>query len=86
MTGGAANSHTVVTADAEGRTLLVLGGGRPVGTFLRAHPAAATRLLVAYPQTDAYRTEEIRHGLRERGRTARPLAAPHAYYAAREHL
>ncbi|MFF3995115.1 FAD-dependent oxidoreductase [Streptomyces cyaneofuscatus] len=46
--------------DAEGRTLLVLGGDRPIGTFLRAHPATATRLLVAYPQTDAYKTEEIR--------------------------
>ncbi|MFF5973869.1 FAD-dependent oxidoreductase [Streptomyces sp. NPDC012769] len=46
--------------DAEGRTLLVLGGDRPIGTFLRAHPATATRLLVAYPEADAYKTEEIR--------------------------
>lgn len=46
--------------DAEGRTLLVLGGDRPIGTFLRAHPTTATRLLVAYPQADAYKIEEIR--------------------------
>ncbi|MEV8052450.1 FAD-dependent oxidoreductase [Streptomyces bacillaris] len=45
---------------AEGRTLLVLGGDRPIGTFLRAHPATATRLLVAYPEADAYKVEEIR--------------------------
>ncbi|MFI1715930.1 FAD-dependent oxidoreductase [Streptomyces litmocidini] len=46
--------------DAEGRTLLVLGGDRPIGTFLRAHPATDTRLLVAYPAADAYKVEEIR--------------------------
>ncbi|MET9957375.1 FAD-dependent oxidoreductase [Streptomyces sp. NPDC006339] len=46
--------------DAEGRTLLVLGGDRPIGTFLRAHATTATRLLVAYPEADAYKTEEIR--------------------------
>ncbi|MFE6667512.1 FAD-dependent oxidoreductase [Streptomyces sp. NPDC057697] len=47
-------------ADAEGRTLLVLGGDRPIGTFLRAHPATETRLLVAHPEADAYKTEEVR--------------------------
>ncbi|SFL58830.1 FAD-dependent oxidoreductase [Streptomyces pini] len=47
-------------ADAEGRTLLVLGGDRPIGTFLRAHPATGTRLLVAYPAADDYKVEEIR--------------------------
>lgn len=46
--------------DAEGRTLLVLGGDRPIGTFLRAHPDTDTRLLVAYPEADAYKVEEIR--------------------------
>ncbi|MFG2674482.1 FAD-dependent oxidoreductase [Streptomyces sp. NPDC048445] len=46
--------------DAEGRTLLVLGGDRPIGTFLRAHPTTDTRLLVAYPAADAYKTDEIR--------------------------
>ncbi|MBO7939162.1 MULTISPECIES: FAD-dependent oxidoreductase [Streptomyces] len=46
--------------DAEGRTLLVLGGDRPIGTFLRAHPTTDTRLLVAYPAADAYKVEEIR--------------------------
>ncbi|WP_329595135.1 FAD-dependent oxidoreductase [Streptomyces sp. NBC_01005] len=47
-------------ADAQGRTLLVLGGDRPIGTFLRANPTTDTRLLVAYPATDAYKIEEIR--------------------------
>ncbi|MFH8837165.1 FAD-dependent oxidoreductase [Streptomyces sp. NPDC017868] len=46
--------------EAEGRTLLVLGGDRPIGTFLRAHPATDTRLLVAYPAADAYKIEEVR--------------------------
>ncbi|MEV5973052.1 FAD-dependent oxidoreductase [Streptomyces sp. NPDC051921] len=46
--------------DAAGRTLLVLGGDRPIGTFLRAHPTTATRLLVAHTAADAYKTEEIR--------------------------
>lgn len=46
--------------DAHGRTLLVLGGDRPIGTFLRAHPDTDTRLLVAYPEADAYKVEEIR--------------------------
>ncbi|MFB6503937.1 FAD-dependent oxidoreductase [Streptomyces sp. NPDC002466] len=46
--------------DAEGHTLLVLGGDRPIGTFLRANPTTDTRLLVAYPATDAYKVEEIR--------------------------
>lgn len=46
--------------DAEGRTLLVLGGDRPIGTFLRAHPATSTCLLVVHPEADSYKTEEIR--------------------------
>ncbi|WP_030076868.1 FAD-dependent oxidoreductase [Streptomyces baarnensis] len=50
--------------DAEGRTLLVLGGDRPIGTFLRAYPDTDTRLLVAYPEADAYKVEEIRDDLR----------------------
>ncbi|MFJ7127582.1 FAD-dependent oxidoreductase [Streptomyces sp. NPDC098101] len=50
--------------DAEGRALLVLGGDRPIGTFLRAHPTTDTRLLVAYPATDAYKIEEIREDSR----------------------
>lgn len=49
----------VEPGETEGRTLLVLGGDRPVGTFLRAHPTTATRLLVAYPQDDDYKVEEI---------------------------
>ncbi|MFG2841199.1 FAD-dependent oxidoreductase [Streptomyces zaomyceticus] len=46
--------------DAEARTLLVLGGDRAIGTFLRAQPDTETRLLVAYPEPDAYKVEEIR--------------------------
>ncbi|MGW1410693.1 FAD-dependent oxidoreductase [Streptomyces sp. NPDC002403] len=46
--------------DAEGSTLLVLGGDRPIGTFLRAHPTTDTRLLVVHPEADEYKTEEIR--------------------------
>ncbi|WEV24082.1 FAD-dependent oxidoreductase [Streptomyces sp. 71268] len=46
-------------ADAKGRTLLVLGGDRPIGTFLRAHPRIRTRLLVAYPVSDDYKVEEV---------------------------
>ncbi|MEW1545697.1 FAD-dependent oxidoreductase [Streptomyces tsukubensis] len=46
--------------DAEGRTLLVLGGDRPIGTFLRAHPALDVRLVVVHPEADAYKVEEIR--------------------------
>lgn len=45
---------------AEGRTLLILGGDRPLGTFLRAHPHTDTRLLVPYPAGDDYKVEEIR--------------------------
>jgi thioredoxin reductase (NADPH)/alkyl hydroperoxide reductase subunit F len=48
-------------ADAtDARTLLVLGGDRPIGTFLRANPTIGTRLLVAYPVTDEYKIDEIR--------------------------
>ncbi|GAA1305979.1 FAD-dependent oxidoreductase [Streptomyces sanglieri] len=50
--------------DAEGRDLLVLGGDRPIGTFLRAHPDTDTRLLVAYPAADTYKIEEIREDSR----------------------
>ncbi|MFB7211723.1 FAD-dependent oxidoreductase [Streptomyces sp. NPDC056255] len=49
---------------AEGRDLLVLGGDRLIGTFLRANPTTDTRLLVAYPAADAYKIEEIREDSR----------------------
>ncbi|MET7802876.1 pyridine nucleotide-disulfide oxidoreductase, partial [Streptomyces decoyicus] len=45
--------------DAEDRTLLILGGDRPIGTFLRAHPDTNTCLIVAYPASDGYKIEEI---------------------------
>ncbi|MFJ5142910.1 FAD-dependent oxidoreductase [Streptomyces sp. NPDC088707] len=47
-------------ADVAARTILVLGGDRPIGTFLRAHPATGPRLLVAYPEADGYKIEEVR--------------------------
>ncbi|MET8850346.1 FAD-dependent oxidoreductase [Amycolatopsis sp. NPDC004625] len=45
---------------AEGRTLLVAGGDRPAGTFLRAHPTTNTRLLLVFAEPDAHKVEEIR--------------------------
>lgn len=42
-----------------GRTVLVLGADRPLGTLVRAHPGLRTRLLVAHPPEDAYKTEEL---------------------------
>ncbi|MGA5196230.1 FAD-dependent oxidoreductase [Streptomyces exfoliatus] len=50
--------------DAEGRALLVLGGDRLIGTFLRANPTTDTRLLVAYPAADEYKIDEIREDSR----------------------
>ncbi|MFI1257521.1 FAD-dependent oxidoreductase [Streptomyces netropsis] len=46
--------------EVESRTLLVLGGDRPIGTFLRANPTTDTRLLVAYPAADEYKIDEVR--------------------------
>ncbi|MEU1805793.1 FAD-dependent oxidoreductase [Streptomyces sp. NPDC019937] len=42
-----------------GRTVLVLGADRPLGTLTRAHPGLRTRFLVAHPPEDTYKTEEI---------------------------
>ncbi|MGO4748467.1 pyridine nucleotide-disulfide oxidoreductase [Streptomyces sp. 2MCAF27] len=42
-----------------GRTALVLGADRPLGTLLRAHPGLASRFVVACPPGDAYKAEEI---------------------------
>lgn len=46
-------------AEAVGRTWLVIGADRPLGTFLRAHPDLDVTLLVPYPAADAYKTEEV---------------------------
>ncbi|MGK5500503.1 FAD-dependent oxidoreductase [Streptomyces sp. URMC 125] len=43
-----------------GRTVLVLGADRPLGTALRAAPGAAARFLVAYPPPDGYKIDEVR--------------------------
>ncbi|GGP80299.1 FAD-dependent oxidoreductase [Streptomyces melanogenes] len=37
----------------------VLGGDRPLGTWLRAHADAGTALHVLYPPTDDYKIEEV---------------------------
>ncbi len=50
-------------ADAEalvGRTVLVLGADRPLGTFLRGHPGTPLRLIVPYPEADDYKADEVR--------------------------
>jgi thioredoxin reductase (NADPH)/alkyl hydroperoxide reductase subunit F len=41
--------------------LLVLGADRPLGTFLRAHPAREATVLVAYPPQDDYKVDEVRN-------------------------
>ncbi|MDX3226181.1 pyridine nucleotide-disulfide oxidoreductase [Streptomyces sp. ME19-01-6] len=42
-----------------GRTALVLGADRPLGTYLRAHPGLESRFVVACPPGDAYKAEEV---------------------------
>ncbi|SEC46592.1 FAD-dependent oxidoreductase [Streptomyces melanosporofaciens] len=51
-------------AAIDGRTVLVLGADRPLGTVARAHPELRTRFVVAYPPEDAYKAEEIRRDSR----------------------
>ncbi|MGY0059108.1 pyridine nucleotide-disulfide oxidoreductase [Streptomyces sp. LZ34] len=46
-------------ATLTGRTALVLGADRPLGTYLRAHPGLESRFVVACPPGDAYKAEEI---------------------------
>ncbi|WP_208880315.1 FAD-dependent oxidoreductase [Streptomyces armeniacus] len=41
------------------RHTVVLGGDRPLGTWLRAHPHAAVELEVLYPAVDAYKIAEV---------------------------
>lgn len=45
-------------------SLLVLGADRPLGTFLRAHPAVDAEVLVAYPPEDDYKADEVREDAR----------------------
>lgn len=42
------------------RSVLILGADRPLGTLLRAHPRLDVRFTVAYPQSDRYKTDEVR--------------------------
>ena len=44
--------------DATGRTY-VLGGDRPLGTWLRAHPQATSTLHVLHPPADDYKVAEV---------------------------
>ncbi|MBT2369976.1 FAD-dependent oxidoreductase [Streptomyces sp. ISL-10] len=44
--------------DLAGKTY-VIGGDRPLGTWLRAHPEASTTLHVLCPPTDDYKVEEV---------------------------
>ena len=43
-----------------GRTVLVLGADRPLGTFLRSHPGIPLQLVVPYPEADDYKADEVR--------------------------
>ncbi|NYI06396.1 FAD-dependent oxidoreductase [Allostreptomyces psammosilenae] len=47
-------------AACAGRTVLVVGADRPLGTLLRALPDTRLDLLVPHPVTDDYKTEEAR--------------------------
>ncbi|MEE4546168.1 FAD-dependent oxidoreductase [Streptomyces sp. V4-01] len=54
---------TLWGAEADGDRpgpLLVLGADRPLGTFLRAHPALESAVLVAYPPGDDHKADEVR--------------------------
>jgi thioredoxin reductase (NADPH)/alkyl hydroperoxide reductase subunit F len=43
-----------------GDSLLVLGADRPLGTFLRAHPALRADVVVACPPEDDHKADEVR--------------------------
>ncbi|QMU67062.1 FAD-dependent oxidoreductase [Streptacidiphilus sp. P02-A3a] len=63
ITGADPRSAPLWQADAGSladRTTLVLGADRPLGTLLRGHPEAPLRLVVPYPEADAYKTDEVR--------------------------
>ncbi|MFF2080596.1 FAD-dependent oxidoreductase [Kitasatospora sp. NPDC058162] len=57
-------------ADLKGRTC-VLGGDRPLGTWLRAHPDVRRQLLVVHPGTDDYKVAEVQQDSRAQLRRAR---------------
>ncbi|WP_327072006.1 FAD-dependent oxidoreductase [Kitasatospora sp. NBC_01302] len=56
--------------DLKGRTC-VLGGDRPLGTWLRAHPDVQRQLLVVHPVGDDYKVAEVQHDSRAQLRRAR---------------
>jgi thioredoxin reductase (NADPH)/alkyl hydroperoxide reductase subunit F len=47
-------------SDTVAGSLLVIGADRPLGTFLRAHPALDVTVLVVYPPEDDYKVDEVR--------------------------
>jgi thioredoxin reductase (NADPH)/alkyl hydroperoxide reductase subunit F len=59
-------------ADLRGRTC-VLGGDRPLGTWLRAHPDVQQQLLVVHPATDDYKIAEVQQDSRVQLRRARHI-------------
>lgn len=59
-------------AETERGCYLVLGADRPLGTFLRAHPALGATVLVAYPPQDDYKVDEVRDDPRV---TLQPVAS-----------
>ncbi|MGK5631861.1 FAD-dependent oxidoreductase [Streptomyces sp. URMC 123] len=42
-----------------GRSVIVLGADRPLGTVLRSHPSADVRLHVLHPAADDYKSNEV---------------------------
>ncbi|MBC3843016.1 NAD(P)/FAD-dependent oxidoreductase [Streptacidiphilus sp. 4-A2] len=63
ITGGDAHWSPLWDADAEaliGRSVLVLGADRPLGTLLRSRPDLPLRLVVPYPEADDYKADEVR--------------------------
>lgn len=56
---GAVRVPPVWRAGPDAGHAVVLGGDRPLGTWLRAYPDAGARLEVLYPHADAYKMREV---------------------------
>ncbi|MFJ5120973.1 FAD-dependent oxidoreductase [Kitasatospora sp. NPDC088548] len=52
---------TSSTPDDLGARTVVLGGDRPLGTWLRTHPEAGQKLTVCHTAGEAYKVDEVRH-------------------------
>src|SRR5580704_17012281 len=46
-------------SELAGKTLLVFGADRPLGTVLRAHPGLDVRVVVLHTQAEHYKTDEV---------------------------